>query len=529
MKQKAVLLTVAIALLWLLGPSQICAQNGNDVKQVSAIPPTDYTIFSKKVDGKVSEVFWDPETKTASISFHDPSISSDENQDFYWRFQTYDLDADTILWERLFDIRHKVYSKQGRFIYENIANRTTCLNPQTGRREWSKVGNFVGRSGDVGFYFEYKRGSRTLNKLTSFDLDSGEKLWTDDLKYDYGWSDIQSFGDDEILVIGNGIHKVDLNEGVQWSHVSSCAVDQDNGSLIVASGLLFGLVGALVATGVTFEYPGGTFTGLHSNIAEIDDHIYFASKTYIFKVNPNNGSLFWKEPIFPSSVGSSEIHDMGDHVLFINTGHAKAGGQKIQYTKPFISFYTKDEGKGDRYKKIKKNGALDDVIVDKNGVSLVYHDRIVLLNEIEDLTPQYTKTTEEELDKKKIGQFYNTLYSGITYQCDPETKIVTELLPTQYAFERGDGAFFIYDSNVGSVTITDEEKLYSSCGTYEGYEFITNGLYQGCVVDSDLNIVYELGFSPNAKIEEGWLVDYYGQYFQATDIDEIISELNSGE
>ncbi len=533
MKQKAIVLGLSI-LTFIFGQTgAVRAQDSEASMELIQTNGLQYTQYTKKVSENISDVFWFPEKRQVSISFPDKSIGTDKNQEYYSRLQTFELQSDTLLWEQIFDSRHKVFSQYKGQIYETIANRTNCLDAESGDRKWSKIGNFVGQTQGVGFYFGYKSGRRPRNELTAFDLENGIDLWTNSMKYHDGWEEIQPSGDDGFMVISEGIHKINPTEGIKWTYEASCSTKDAFYAEYLAAGMAFGLVGFFATGGMVIAYPtytGGTPTisGLHSNIAEIDEHIYFASKNYVFKIDPESGHLFWKEPIYPMGV-ISEVHDWGDDIVFISKGFGMLYNEQVSYKKPLIRLYSKAEGKERHFQKIKKYGALDDVVVDENGLSIIYPDRVLLFNQENNPTPEVTYTTEEPTTLNDYNDYSNTHISQITHLVDLENDYVKELLPTEYVFENGRGEYFIYNSTERTSEFVDAGILYSLCSTYNGYQFVTNPYLQGYIIDPDLNAVLELSFSPKAKIEDGWLVDHYGQYFQATHIDQIIDQLNSEE
>lgn len=312
--------------------------------------------------------------------------------------------------------------------------------------------------------------------------------WTKRFAAPYMWEDLVLLDESSLLVMCNGVHRLNVCTGEGWSFETPMGTD-DFKSTAGKIGLAAATIGAAMMGTIVIPPSFGTksyaIRGMNSNLVLAGDTIMFASREKLTCLKQDGVSLW--QATMPEKWNTMSYLAVDDTVAYVvNYGRARTTRKDNRFGVPFIAAYNRADG-AQRY--IKQ--------VDDKVVSLKFdsYDQILYLL-FENRIACYNYTTGELIREKVFDitpAFADFVRADIFL---PSADLVTyknimQLYPEQSLFLRSGDKVVVVDKKFNEIDRINTSDAYIAYGAIGDYELLGCG-DKTVVINMQQNVVAKL-------------------------------------
>jgi outer membrane protein assembly factor BamB len=251
---------------------------------------------------------------------------------------------------------------------------------------------------------------KAKDELSCISLVNGAVLWTANLPRKEDWMDVKHLNDSLIIIAANGLHMININRGLIWSH--SLITAEKNQKTLVYSVVNKSNVQKINSSFKTTT-EDNLLSQLGSNILIDGDVIYFGGKEKVLAVK-TNGDLLWQLDLKTLPISKMILTKSGSAITLINLGLSQFKDNYVLYGKPFVMNIDASNGQINSQSKFTSAENLIDFLPQKQSYLLADKKSIIQTNSnnesFEHLIP---------LDDHKFGRFVEFI-NGDEYYVEKE-------------------------------------------------------------------------------------------------------------
>lgn len=317
-------------------------------------------------------------------------------------------------------------------------------------------------------YIDYERNFAISRGAYRVDFNADKYRWRSKIPAKNGfWQELKWLSDTSFLVASDGIHKLNIARGKEWSY--KMQTNFPDASIIATSvfyGVMFGAIGGSLGAAIMVYPTKDFFINLNSNIYvdSLTDDIYFASYRTLIKLRAD-GKKLWNQKLDRSDAALAVIRGLGDKIIQVNTGYRFDKDRKTSSGVPYIAAYSKESGK-EIYKRqftaggFKLTHIIEDTILVRERSSLIKMN----MNEgsiLAEINDGVVNSYQQMIPETK----YIALLSGHVYP-------VTELHPGKFIVGDNRGAVHVLNQNLGKETSYNPEAVWEWGGSYKNLHLL---------------------------------------------------------
>ena len=365
-------------------------------------------------------------------------------------------------------------------------------------------------------------GNNFGNTMSLYDSDSGKLLWKKDLEFSKT-RNVIFLNDSSLVALEDGIHYVSLEDAQSWYHkhkgldlFSPFYPSSGRAGIIAGSGLMFGLLGAVIASAATTGMESTSAVGNKSNHYLFEeDAIYLADKV-IMKYDYDS-NLLWKTDEQSKKRGVSSLVSLEDGIfMIVDYGYRyNTDGVKVRSGDAVCEFYRRSSGIMERSLVLETEGTdfLKDFVL-QNGKITFLGNRSLFSIGLDDLETQNTY---------EFGSTYSNV--GLSKFIDPNdfVKVDNKFVKVVKAHENrvliaNTGSKVVeFDQAFEMVAVHSTNDFFELAQSETKFHLLKNekGSF---LIDDDGNLVVDSMLSPQARIENGYLLDFEGSILRLADL-----------
>jgi outer membrane protein assembly factor BamB len=429
----------------------------------------------------------------------------------------YDLKNRRVAWDKRIAYQSSFLQQFGNTIIQTTANKSFCLDLKTGENIWEVKNNiyFVDPVEKLGVGYKYKTLEGYTNTLEGINLENGKVIWNRELNREYGWNNIHYLNDSVVLIVAGGLNAVNIINGSGWEYrLTTGEKDYKATALANTAGVALGLL-----TGTFVISTGHNLVrDLVSNVLIDSTDLYIASKERISRVNKTSGFEVWSTTL-PKDMPAKSYIFMNDSIIFmINYGYAYMGNRLLDYGKPFIAAFNKENGNQKFISVIfNEKDPILAVKVKEDVVYLMFKERISK-HSLQD----GSNIAEKTFNAKEQGDFINFIGNHVyTLKKDSSFISLPMLDPSKFYVYTNKGNVLALDDGFNIEEIIALDELYINFLRKNDILFLSKD-NETIIIDSEVNRkIAELPISKNAFILGDKLYDIQQRSFFEISLDEI--------
>lgn len=375
-------------------------------------------------------------------------------------------------------------------LFNSKGVKSFYLDLQTGQERWNKKIFPYVMDHQNGKILSYKNG--VTKNLECYEMSSGEHLWTREVPHAYGWNYDGWVNDSTRLIVSDGIHLVNINNGTGKSYPMVTGTTNYSGAVALgALGILTGVV-----AGVSVMPTGGNAVAeLTSNMLGEDSLFYFASRTQLLCLD-DQLNIKWGYPLPEDLTSHSQLFIYDDRLYMINYGSGYRGNlrdfssayersmMEVNIGRPFIASFDKNSGKNIYLTQLtKKKDRIEGACLkaERNTLYLLFDDGMSFC--------QLTDSSEIEVspwDEKANGKLLGFL-SNSFYLMNPDSTSFRKVMPSDSS------SCFVYNDEYDVFEVDEQMNVIHSLRNTE--LFFTDLSVEGYSIISQFRTQYLIDFN----------------------------------
>ena len=441
--------------------------------------------FTHRIDG----LFVNPELDYMLLKFRD-TTKSGKRLKSKGEIGAFSLKDSKLLWTIPLDYNVSTVCCLKSGVIVSNGKDVSMLNSATGAVRWQ--GKFVPVQYDDSTNVVLGYPSDGSSKLSGYDLNTGDKLWTVSLSHSKNWGWDRVIREDSVhwLIVADELNRLNIRTGEAYVYDAKTGVTDVKGAIL--QGLAMGVlaVGSGMAFGYT-PYPVGKISPnvinhLHSNVVQDDSLYYFADRERVACLDSSMNTVWSYE--FPSktSAFSQLVHN--DSTLYmLNLGYGLRGGhQPMKMGRPFIAAFDKRTGACHYMNMLSlKKDIVEHALLDTDGAFMLFDDGLAYKHELSDST-----VTISPWNVSEYGRLWS-IVNWPVYALDSQKNVFDVIA--------SDGFHFPVITAKGDIFLVDKELNVST-------SYPANSLYWPICMVGDRMCVY----SRSSGVQDVWLVSLQG-------------------
>ncbi len=430
-------------------------------------------------------------------------------------FLAFDLKTDSIKWDKQITYTGTNILQSNDVIVGTSDLGSIFINPESGiiqSRTKNSV-HFIVPQIKIGIGYAINNEGNP-NKLVGIELLSGKTRWTREISHEYGWNEELMLNDSVLLLVSDGLHFINLNNGVGWDYKAKTGRNDYTGAIVTnVLGIAIGiLTGVLI---ISTEHD--VITNLTSNVVHDSTGIYYASRENIYRFDLD-GNIKWTTKLKKNNVSSSTIFIQDSMLYMINKGLAIMESRPINFGKSFFSAYNKRTGIPVFYSILNGNRAqINDFEINNDTIIFTLKNKIL----------KYSVLTGENLAEKSfgietIGEFNEFAGKNLYLKSDS----VFQKLETDsgnYYLKTINNKLLELTNGLEISRLIDMENVYTGYLSLGNLRFLANE-DQTFVINNDNKIVADIKASSKAKLIGNKLIDVHENSFIETDLSGVLNQ-----
>ena len=486
MKSLTRILLLSILLLVCLASR---ADDANRVPVGLTIDSTAVMAESRTFGHRIESVVIDPYLDYMLLKFRDTTKSGKWLQ-FKGEIGAYSIKESKLLWTYPFDYRNTTAHCTKAGVVVSKGNKVVMLDPTTGKVRWQ--GKFYPVQFDDSTNVVLGYASARSSKLSSYNLTTGQLLWTANMPHEKNWGWNHVIREDSIhwLIVADNLNRLNIQTGEVCAYEAKTGVTDVKGAILQGLVMAGTAVAGAMATGYA-AYPVGVvgpnvINQLHSNVVLDDSLYFFADREHVVCLD-NTMNPVWSYE-FPSKTSAFSRLVCNDSTLYMfNLGFGlKNGRQRTKMGRPFIAAFDKHSGVCHFMNMLSmKKDMVEDAVLNPDGTFMLFDDGLAYKRELNDST-----VTISQWDVEKYGKLEAIITQPVYAYYN---------LKDMFDVIASDGIFFPVMTESGDIFMVDRDLRISE-------RFPAYSLYWPICKVGDRMCVY----SPSSRRQDIWLVSLQG-------------------
>jgi outer membrane protein assembly factor BamB len=197
----------------------------------------------------------------------------------------YSLKESKLLWTKPFDYSNSTVTCTKAGILTARNNKVSMLDPNTGEVTWQGKFYIVQYDDSTNLVLGYS-GPRS-NKLSAYELTTGQQLWTVKMPHDKNWGWNHVIREDSVhwLIVADNLNRLNIRTGEVSVYEAKTGVTDVKAALLQGLVMAGGAIAGAMASGYAY-FPVGVIgpnviNRLHSNVLRDDSLYYFADRQHV--------------------------------------------------------------------------------------------------------------------------------------------------------------------------------------------------------------------------------------------------------
>lgn len=202
----------------------------------------------------------------------------------YWankgEITVFDAEDGSTLWNKKMKYLQSSMFTEGNVIFEQRLGKLSRLNPETGAVLWKSKSSIHGIYPYFNMLLGYNYGSTGFQTLHGLDINTGKSMWNRNVSSEYGWERVEILDDSTRMIIGAGLHTINLVNGKGWDmprETYAKKTDIKKVGLAVLGGAAAVAFGGMMIPGDLTDM----YLNISSNVLFDEDNLYYAAKNKI--------------------------------------------------------------------------------------------------------------------------------------------------------------------------------------------------------------------------------------------------------
>ncbi len=342
--------------------------------------------------------------------------------------------------------------------------------------------------------------------IVGIDLTSGKLKWTYEANNMSNLETITFFGDTAMVITANGIHYVNLDSGVGFSHKATTEYYEGNSSMYVAGGMLGGLLGALIFTAIDKSVSPVSHNMVGNKQKPYTLHggsIFFTSTKDIMAFD-TTGDLLWKIRLPKGLIGLSKMFIINDALYVINNGVLHTPDGSV-YGEIWLSKWDMESGTVLHSKMIgtQKEQFIKDFIVKEATIVIALNNGMA----------EYTLEDFTLVKEKKYGSpthvsgLKNIIADNAYIKVNGNLENNETVFPDYVYIENTIGMKIGFTPDFDLKTVVKKLDFYTVKNALGSFLLLDNGS-EALLIDSSGKLVSRISLTSNAKIVNNVLIDF---------------------
>ncbi len=360
----------------------------------------------------------------------------------------YSLKESKLLWTKPFDYRNSTATCTKAGILTARNNKVSMLDPNTGEVTWQGKFYIVQYDDSTNLVLGYSGPSS--NKLSAYELTTGQQLWTVKMPHDknWGWNNVIREDSVHWLIVADNLNRLNIRTGEVSVYEAKTGVTDVKAALLQGLVMAGGAVAGAMASGYAY-FPVGVIgpnviNRLHSNVLRDDSLYYFADRQHVVCLDSMMNTVWSYELPSKTSAFSQIVCDDSTLYMF-NLGFGMQDGvRRKKMGRPFIASFDKRTGACHFINMLSmKKDMVEDAVLTPEGAFMLFDDALAYKRELTD-----SVVTISPWQVEKHGRL-----SGIITQpvyADYKYKGMFELIAS-------DGIYFPVITEKGDILMVDKE------------------------------------------------------------------------
>ena len=434
--------------------------------------------FGRRIEGVVI----DPELDYMLLKFRGTSKNGKWLK-FKGEIGVFSLKESKLMWTTPFDYRTSSVKCTQAGVVVTKGNKVSMLDAATGAVRWQ--GKFFPVQFDDSTHVVLGYSTTRSSKLSGYDLNTGQQLWTVSLPHDKNWGWNHVIREDSVhwLIVADDLNRLNISTGEVSVYEAKTGVSDVKGAIL--QGLAMGAlaVAGAMATGYA-AYPIGYVS--QNVINQLQQHYYFADRERVACLDRGMNTVWSYE--FPSRTSAFSRLVENDSTLYMfNLGFGlKDGRQLTKMGRPFIAAFDKRTGDCHYMNMLSlKKDMVEDAMLSPEGAFMLFADGLAYKRELNDSSVTISPWNVNE---------HGRLRSIVTQPVYAHYR-----LKNMFEVIASDGFHFPVITEKGDIFLVDKELRIST-------SFPAHSLYWPLCMVGDKMCVY----SVSGNEQDVWLVSLQG-------------------
>lgn len=259
----------------------------------------------------------------------------------------FDLKNKKLHWELNISYVYEHIVNVDSFFYYYTQTNSYQLDPINGKKVRKLATNYIyiDTAKSIGLGYPIKIFSDNSNRLEAVDLTKGEKIWQREVQRSGIWSKAEKINDSSILVLADGLEKINLYNGKGWAHTSQKnELNAGARTAAIIGGIaLAGIFGGIMVD-VALPTPSKNIPNRPNNFIN-EDSIYYAALSNRLIKGDNKGNELWSADVMESDLQLSELMKHKNKLILTYAGQFFDGKRMVSRKRPKLSVVDANNGK----------------------------------------------------------------------------------------------------------------------------------------------------------------------------------------
>lgn len=427
----------------------------------------------------------------------------------------FDLNNEKKLWDfKISYVYEHIISLKDYFYYYTQTD-SYQLDPISGKKVARLNTNYIylDTINQIGLGYPVKIYPDNTNRLEAVDLKTNEKLWVRDVKRNGQWSNVEKINDRSILVLANGLEKIDVLNGEGWKIASE---DNEavisNTAAIIGGFVLGGIFGGIIVS-VALPTDIKSIPNRPKNLITEGDSIAYASITGQLVKSDLKGDKIWSTEVMKNDIQLAELIKKNDRLFLVYSGQFFDGKRYVSRKRPQLAVINEKNGHILFEEDLKPRSyyALEDYGFIGDSLLLIYSNELAYFD--------FQNNTVSR-EKKLEGAKFNLMLTETTYLLKDSTLQVLSKSKHFYLSTQNDKVHEV-DRDLNIRNHFDKDHIYTEFLSYKELSLILNlSDNRALLIDKNQNILLKLPSITQAEFKNNQLFYSHDNQFNVLDLNQ---------
>lgn len=180
---------------------------------------------------------------------------------------------------------------------------------------------------------------------TFYNIHGGEQQWINRIPNLHTIEQVVSLAPDTLLISASGLHWVQLQQGIVHSYPAvtdrNYAKGRTQNTVMIITGIMASAISGVPMS--LSNYAPSMIFRISSNVLVDGNTLYYASRDSLLKLT-RSGEHLWSVSLDAKHTGLQQLIDLGDRLVYLNSGNAAGDTRNITTGSPACRIYDKATG-----------------------------------------------------------------------------------------------------------------------------------------------------------------------------------------